>query len=83
MARYFLHLRDGTDESPEPADVEFDDAEALRKAVATNARGVMAGQITDEGTLDLRYRIDAEDEAGNVAYSLAFKHAVNIIPPEG
>jgi hypothetical protein len=30
--------------------------------------------------MDLRCRIDAENEAGEVVQSVPFKHAVNIIP---
>jgi hypothetical protein len=79
MALYFLHLRDRTDESLDPAGVEYADTAALKKGVIANARGVLAGQVADEGMLDLRYRIDAEDETGKVVYSLPFKHAITII----
>jgi hypothetical protein len=30
--------------------------------------------------IDVRYRIDAEDEHGGIVYTLPFKHAFNIIP---
>lgn len=83
MALYYLHLRDGTDELLSPEPVEYRDVQALRDGVTSNARGIMAGQIAEEGTLDFRYRIDAEDEAGNVAYSLRFNHAISVIPGEG
>ncbi len=33
MPRYLLHLRDGTDEILDPEGSEFDDLEALRKAM--------------------------------------------------
>jgi hypothetical protein len=79
MSRYFLHLRDGTDEVLDEDGVESGTMDSLRKTVLTNARGVMAGDIRN-GILDFRFRIDAEDDGGVIVYSLPFKHAVNVIP---
>jgi hypothetical protein len=80
MARYFLHLRDGTDDALDPEGMECADMAALRKAVLAGARDVLGEELKRSGLLDFRYRIDAEDEAGNVVYSLPFAHAVSIIP---
>jgi hypothetical protein len=41
---------------------------------------MIASDIRSEGKLDFRYRIEAEDEAGNVVFSLRFEEAVRIIP---
>jgi hypothetical protein len=79
MARYFLHLRDHTDEMLDPEGSEFVDLDALKKAVLAGARDVLANEIKSGGVLDLRFRIDAEDEAGEIVHSLPFKHAVRII----
>jgi hypothetical protein len=79
MARYFLHLRDGSDEVLDPDGSEFDDIEAVRLGVMQNARDTIAGDVRN-GVVDLRYRIDAENEAGQIVYSLPFKHALSIIP---
>jgi hypothetical protein len=79
VTRYFLHLRDGSDEVLDPDGIEFKDMDTLRLAVMKNARDTIAGDVQN-GLVDLRYRIDAENEAGQVVYSLPFKHAVNIIP---
>ena len=79
MARYYMHLRDGTEQILDPEGLEFANVEALRKAVLVAARDLMTGDIRD-GVLDFRFRIDAEDESGAIVYSLPFKHAVNIIP---
>ena len=79
MARYFLHLRDSVDEVLDPDGSEFEDIEAVRLAVMRNARDTIAGDVRN-GIVDFRYRIDAENEARQVVYSLPFKHAVNIVP---
>lgn len=79
MARYFMHLRDSVDEIIDPDGREFADLDSLKQAVLVNVRDMMAGDIRS-GIIDLRYRIDAEDEGGKVVYSLPFKHAINIIP---
>jgi hypothetical protein len=79
MARYFLHLRDGSDELLDPEGKELDDSEALRRFVLETVRDLLAGDAR-AGVIDLRFRIDAEDQDGRVAYSLPFHQAVNIIP---
>jgi hypothetical protein len=79
MALYFLHLRDGTDDVIDPDGSEFSSMEALRIAVMKNARDTIAGDVQN-GVVDFRFRIDAENEAGQVVYSLPFKHAVSMIP---
>lgn len=79
MARYFLHLRDGSDELLDEEGSEFLDLSKLRSAVLFNARELMAVGVRD-GVLDLRFRIDAEDASGTVIYSLGFHDAATIIP---
>ena len=82
MAKYYLHLRDSVDEVLDPDGHEFPDLEQLKTAVMLNARDILGGDARN-GIVDLRYRIDAEDEAGNIVYTLPFKHAVSIIPEGG
>lgn len=79
MARYFMHLRDGTEELREPEGRDFASLEAMRSAVMFSARDLMVGDLRN-GLLDLRFRIDAHDYTGAIVYSLPFKHALNIIP---
>jgi hypothetical protein len=79
MSRYYLHLRDGTQQLLDPEGQEFASLDAMRKSVLFSARDLMAGDIHN-GMLDLRFRIDAEDEEGKIVYTLPFKHAVNVIP---
>ena len=45
----------------------------------TAARDILASDLRN-GLLDLRYRIEAETNLGAIVYTLAFKHAFNIIP---
>lgn len=62
----------------DPDGADFADLDALRKSVLEAARDVMCGDMRN-GILDFRFRIDAEDGDGSIAYSLPFKHAVSII----
>jgi hypothetical protein len=79
MSRYFMHLRDGSDELLDPEGGDYPDLESMRRAVLLCARDLMAGDIRG-GVIDFRFRIDAEDEDGNLVYSLPFEHALSIIP---
>jgi hypothetical protein len=79
VPRFFLHLRDSTDELLDREGVDLPDLEAIREHVARTARDVIAGDVRT-GIIDLRYRIDVENEAGEIVYTLPFKHAFTIIP---
>jgi hypothetical protein len=79
MARYFLHLRDSSDELLDPEGQEFEGLEALKTAVLFSARDILSGDVRI-GVVDLRYRIDAENRDGEIVYTLPFKHAFSIIP---
>ena len=78
MARYYLHLRDGNDETLDPEGREFVDMDELKETVVREARDVIGGDVK-KGLVDLRYRIDAEDESGTILYSLPFAGAVSIV----
>lgn len=79
MARYFMHLVDGSNELIDPEGKEFSDLAALRKAVLHTARDLICGDV-ESGVIDFRFRIDAANDTGQIVYTLPFKHAVTIIP---
>ena len=81
MARYFLHLRDGTDVAIDEEGFEFDSMEALRDFMIRSARDTMTGDVL-QGHLDLTLRIDAETADGTVALSLPFTEALEIKYPD-
>ena len=81
MPRFFMQLRDGTDQLIDPEGLEYSDLDALRKAVLLAARDLMSEDMNG-GVIDMRFRIDAEDRDGVIVYSLGFKEAVKIIPDE-
>jgi hypothetical protein len=82
ITRYFMNLRDGSDELLDPEGTEHPSLDSLRTAVLREARELMSADAK-EGLIDFRFRIDAEDSEGVVVYSLSFKHALNIIPETG
>ena len=77
MPRYFLHLRDGTDEILDPEGVEMP-AEAVNGAALIAARDCIAGDVKS-GRLDLHCRIDVHDENGEIVHSLPFADAVEVV----
>ena len=79
MTRYFMNLRDGTEELLDPEGTDYESLDSLRAAVLATVRDLMSGDIR-RGVIDFRFRIDAEDGDGTIVYTLPFKHAVNIIP---
>ncbi|WP_426266479.1 DUF6894 family protein [Sphingomonas sp. LHG3443-2] len=79
MPRYFLHLRDATDELLDGEGIVLAGLSELREHMLRNARDVIAGDV-QEGVLRLSTRIEAEDESGTVVLSLPFTEAVTIEP---
>ena len=79
MARYYMQLRDGTDQLLDPDGIEYADLDELRKAVLRGVRDMIGGDAIS-GEIDMRFRVDAEDCDGVIVYTLAFKEAVRIIP---
>ena len=78
MARYYLQLRGGADDVLDPDGSDFPSLVALREAVFMAARDVLTNDVR-RGVIDLRLRIDAEDERGKVVHSLPLRLAVDII----
>ena len=79
MSRYFLHLRDHTEEVLDPEGTELASMEALRAFVLNCVRDLISGDVKS-GLVDFRFRLDAEDERGAIVHSLPFKNAFSIIP---
>ena len=80
MPRYFMHLRDSTDEVLDPEGIEMP-PEAVPGAALMAARDCIAGDVKI-GRLDLRYRIDVHAEDGAIVHTLSFADAVEIVPPK-
>jgi hypothetical protein len=77
MTRYSMHLRDGTEKLVNADAIEFPSLEALQAAVLVTACDLLRH---DDGLLDARFRIDAEDEAGAIVYSLQLKQELHLMP---
>jgi hypothetical protein len=81
MARYFMHLRDGTEEVLDEEGTHHESLDAMRKAVMRAARDLVAADL-QRGVVDLRFRIDAENDQHEIVYTLPFKHAFSLIPDD-
>lgn len=77
MARYYFHLRDGSDHILDPVGIELTDLEAAVVVALRAARDSLSNDIKG-GSLDLRYRIDVENEGGSVVHSLPFRDAFEV-----
>ena len=78
LARYFFHLRHRSDQLLDREGVELVGVAAARAAALNAARDTLSHDMRS-GALDLRYRIDVEDEAGAEVYSIALRDAFTII----
>lgn len=78
MPQFFFHLIDSVDVTFDPEGMNMP-ADAVPGAALLQARDCTAGDVKS-GRLDLRYRIDAHDEAGELVHTHPFADAVEIIP---
>jgi hypothetical protein len=81
VARYYMQLRDGTEQMLDPEGIEYADIDELRKKVLIAVRDLISGDVQG-GLIDLRFRIDAEDREGVIVYTLGFAEAVRIVPDD-
>lgn len=78
LPRFFFHFRDASDELLDEEGHELP-SEALMGRLLLYARDCMACDLI-QGHLDLRCRIDAHNEDGELVHSMRFQDAVEIIP---
>ena len=78
MPLYFMHLRDPADEVLDPDGVRMP-KEAVADAALVAARDCMAHDVRS-GRLDLKYRIDVQNEDGEIVHTMQFADAVEILP---
>ncbi|WP_435521134.1 DUF6894 family protein [Brevundimonas faecalis] len=76
MPRYFFHLRHLTDLATDHQGIDMD-LEAVSACALFNARSIISHDARC-GLIDLRPRIDVEDEHGRPVHSLSFRDAVTI-----
>lgn len=82
MGRYFFHLMDDLEDLLDPEGIELPDLNAVHAQALKAARDTLSHEIK-AGCVDLRYRIEVEDEAGRLVHSLPFAQAFEVLVTEG
>jgi hypothetical protein len=77
MPLYFMHLRDSSDEMLDPDGVLMP-KEAVPRAALFAARDCIAHDVRS-GRMDLKYRIDVQNEDGEIVHTMQFADAVEIL----
>lgn len=78
MPRFFFHLYDDIVARDEEGQ-ELPDEEAARSKAFVSAREMVCAEVL-QGHLNLRHRIEVEDESGMLLASVHFRDAVEIEP---
>jgi hypothetical protein len=78
LARYFFHLRDHRARLLDPEGLELPSIEVARTEALHFSRDLLSHDIRS-GLIDLRYRLDVENEAGELVHSLPFNDAFEVI----
>jgi hypothetical protein len=74
-----LHLSDSSDEALDPDGVLMTEG-AIAGAALRAARDCMAHDLRS-GRVELKYRINVQDEAGEIVHTVHFADAVTIVAP--
>ena len=77
MARFYFHLHNDLN-VPDHEGVELPDLKAAVAHATMSARELMGQVLKDEGRINLRHRIDVEDEDHNVVAAVQFSEAVKV-----
>jgi hypothetical protein len=78
MLLYYVHLRDSSDEVLDLDGVRLPE-DAIPRAALFAARDCIAHDLRS-GRLDLKYRIDVQNEVGEIVHTRHFADAVDIVP---
>jgi len=78
MARYYFHLRDGSDILLDPEGQELPDQQAIEACALKAARDTLSHDV-EAGCLDLRPHLEVEDQDGKVVHRLELQDAVTIL----
>lgn len=76
MPNYFFHVLNDIDAKDEEG-VELDNLAMAHLKAIESARELASASVR-QGRLDLKHRIDVEDEAGEVLVSVTFAEAVEV-----
>lgn len=79
MARYYFHLRDGVDVLIDEEGRQLDNLASVARAALIEARSIISAEA-ETGHIRLDQRIDVENEARIIIYTIEFADAVTIVP---
>lgn len=77
MPKYYMHLRNSTDEILDTDGIDIPE-DAVEAVASKNARDCMAGDAR-AGRIELGHRIDVHDEFDAMVYSVTFAEAIEIV----
>lgn len=77
VARYFFHLRDGSERLLDPQGVAIDDPGRIAEVALKEARTLILQEAL-QGAINLDQRLEVEDAKGSLVHSLRFSDAVHI-----
>jgi hypothetical protein len=77
MARFFLHINNGSGYSEDPEGQELEDLDAAVAAAIEGVRSMMSEEAR-QGQLDLSGRIEIADAQGNILQIVPFTDAIHV-----
>jgi hypothetical protein len=79
MARFYLHVINGTGRAPDEEGVELADAQAAEARAVEGIRSILSDEAK-AGRMDLDGRIEISDESGAIVRTVSFEDALEIRP---
>ena len=77
MPRFYFHVVDGTSIAQDDEGVCLPNLAAARRTAMTGARDIMASEL-HRGSIDLSWRIEVTDQAGETVLTVPFADAVRV-----
>ncbi|TPG56358.1 DUF6894 family protein [Sphingomonas glacialis] len=79
MPIFHIHIINQHSDCPDPEGHDLIDLEVARRVAIAGVREFLAHEIVKKGMLDLRGRVNIEDDEGVILASFPFDDAINVV----
>ena len=82
MPKFFLHVANSAGFAQDREGADYADLDGARREAVRSIRSILAEELKQGGTVDLRGRVEIADEGGMLIASVEFPSAVRVVEPE-
>jgi hypothetical protein len=81
--RYYFNIYNSDGRADDPEGVDLPNVEAARKQAINGVRSFLGNDVTNNGRIDLRGRIEVTEATGKIVLVVTFDEALKIVAADG